>query len=84
MNTQGDALARFPRLLVAQPESVAREVLSAIGRKHMVVPGMVNRLFLLTQTRLMSRRRTVSSIGRFLERGLERSRPASGRSTGGR
>lgn len=75
MNTQGDALARFPRLLVAQPESVAREVLSAIGRKHMVVPGIINRVFLLTQTRLMSRRHTVSSIGRFLEKGLEKKPP---------
>jgi len=73
MNTQGDAFAKFPRLLVAEPEPVAREVLSALGRKHMVIPGIVNRTFVLAQTRLMSRRRTVSSIGRFLEKGLNKS-----------
>jgi hypothetical protein len=54
-------------------EPVANEVLSAVGRKHMVLLGLVNRAFVLAQTRLMSRRRTVSSIGRFLERGLDQS-----------
>jgi uncharacterized protein len=72
MNTQGDAFAKFPRLLVAEPEPVAREVLSAVGRKHMVIPGVVNRAFVLIQTRLLSRRRTVTSIGKFLERGLDK------------
>jgi hypothetical protein len=73
MNTQGDAFAKFPRLLISEPEPVAREVLSALGRKHMVVPGLVNHAFVLAQTRLLSRRRTVSSIGKFLERGLNKS-----------
>jgi short-subunit dehydrogenase len=70
MNTQGDAFAKFPRAMVAEPERVVGEVLSAVGRKHMVIPGIVNRAFVLAQTRLMSRRRTVVSIGKFLERGL--------------
>jgi short-subunit dehydrogenase len=73
MHTQGDAFAKFPRWLVAEPEPVANAVLSVVGRKHMVVPGLANRAFVLAQTRLMSRRRTVSSIGRFLERGLDKS-----------
>jgi short-subunit dehydrogenase len=72
VNTQGDAFAKFPRPMVAEPEPVAREVLSAVGRKHMVIPGIVNRAFLIMQTRLMSRRRTVISIGKFLEKGLEK------------
>jgi short-subunit dehydrogenase len=72
MNTQGDAFAKFPRPMVAEPEPVVRQVLSAVGRKHMVIPGIVNRAFLLAQTRLMSRRRTVISIGKFLEKGLEK------------
>ena len=63
MNTQGDGFVKFPRLLISEPEPVAREVLSAVGSKHMVVPGLVNRAFVLAQTRLLSRRRTVSSIG---------------------
>ena len=71
MNTQGDAFAKFPRAMVAEPAAVVREVLSVVGRKHMVIPGMVNRAFVLAQTRLMSRRRTVTTIGRFLEKGLK-------------
>ncbi|KUI26486.1 hypothetical protein AU195_05620 [Mycobacterium sp. IS-1496] len=73
MNTQGDALDQYPRYLMAEPEDVVREVVSAVGRKHLVVPGLANRLFLLTQTRLMSRRRTVSAIGRFMAKGLGKS-----------
>lgn len=72
MRTQGDAFARFSRLLVAEPAPVVREVLSVLGRKYMVIPGIANRVFVLAQTRLMSRRRTVTSIGRFLERGLDK------------
>ena len=70
MNTQGDALAKYPQWMIAEPAPVVREVLSAVGRKPMVVPGFPNRAFLFAQTRLMSRRRTISSIGRFMESGL--------------
>jgi uncharacterized protein len=70
MNTQGDGLSRYPRWQVAEPAPVAREVLSAVGRKHLVVPGVVNRTLLMIQTRLMSRRVAVSSIGRFMASGL--------------
>lgn len=74
MNTQGDAFSKFPQVMVAEPEHAVREALSAVGRKHMVIPGMINRAFVLAQTRLMSRRRTVVSIGRFLEKGLGKPR----------
>jgi short-subunit dehydrogenase len=70
MNTQGDAFSQYPEWLVGDRDNVAPEVLAAIGRKHMVVPGVLNRAFVLAQTRLSSRRRTVSSIGRFMEKGL--------------
>ncbi|MDT5129385.1 MAG: uncharacterized protein QOH54_5029, partial [Mycobacterium sp.] len=69
-NTQGDAFSQYPQWLVGDRDNVAPEVLAAIGRKHMIVPGVLNRAFVLAQTRLSSRRRTVSSIGRFMERGL--------------
>lgn len=73
MNTQGDAFDKFPRPMVAHPGPVAREALAAVGRKHMVIPGILNRAFVLMQTRLMSRRRTVTSVGKFLEKGLDKS-----------
>lgn len=73
MNTQGDAFSKFPQVMVTEPEDAARQALSAVGRRHMLIPGLLNRAFVLAQTRLMSRRRTVISIGRFLEKGLDKS-----------
>jgi short-subunit dehydrogenase len=70
MNTQGDALAKYPHWMIAEPAPVVREVLSAVGRKPMVIPGFPSRAFLFVQTRLMTRRRAISSIGRFMASGL--------------
>ncbi|OJZ68475.1 hypothetical protein BRW64_02550 [Mycolicibacterium diernhoferi] len=73
MNTQGDLFDAYPQWLISEPHAVVRRVLSAIGRKHMLVPSLPNRLFLLLQTRLMSRRRAVMSIGQFQAKGLGKS-----------
>jgi short-subunit dehydrogenase len=70
MNTQGDGLSGYPRWRVSQPAPVAREVLSAVGRKHLVMPGLVNRALLLVQSRLLSRRRAVLEIGRSVAAGI--------------
>jgi short-subunit dehydrogenase len=70
MNTQGDALSKYPRWLMAETAPAVREVLSAVGGKHMVIPGLPTRAFLFAQTRLMTRRRAVLSIGRFISSGL--------------
>lgn len=70
MHTQGDALDQYPRFLIARPEDVATEVLSAIGRKHLIIPGRINRAFVLLQTRLLPRRTMLTAIGRFMARGL--------------
>ena len=56
--------------MIAEPAAVVREVLSAVGRKPMVIPGFPSPAFLFAQTRLMSRRRAIESIGRFMESGL--------------
>lgn len=73
MNTQGDLFDRYPQWLISEPHAVVRRVLKAVGRKHMLVPSVPNRVFLLMQTRLMSRRRAVLSIGRFQTKGLGKS-----------
>ncbi|MGU3499613.1 SDR family NAD(P)-dependent oxidoreductase [Mycobacterium sp. C31M] len=70
MNTQGDTFDRYPQWLISEPHAVVRRVFKAVGRKHMLVPSLPNRVFLLAQTRLMTRRRAVSSIGRFQAKGL--------------
>lgn len=73
MNTQGDALSKYPRWLMAEPADVVPEVLSALGRKPTVVPGFASRAFLFMQTRLMSRKQALTSIGRFMASGLGKS-----------
>ena len=73
MNTQGDVLDRYPKWLMSEPHAVVRRVLTAIGHRHMLVPSLPNRVFLLLQTRLMTRRRAVLSIGRFQAKGLGKS-----------
>lgn len=70
MDTQGEVLSRYPQWLVADPNDAAAETLSVIGRKHVLFPGRVNRMFLLVQTRLLSRRAAVTQIGGFMARGL--------------
>ncbi|WP_084298631.1 SDR family NAD(P)-dependent oxidoreductase [Mycobacterium genavense] len=70
MDTQGDALSKYPRWQIADPRDAAAETLRAIGRKHLVMPGRPNRLVTLLSTRLMPRRRAVLTMGRFMERGL--------------
>lgn len=73
MNTQGDLFDRYPQWLISEPHAVVRRVLTAVGRKHMLVPSLPNRMFLLAQTRLMTRRRAVLSIGNFQAKGLGKS-----------
>lgn len=73
MNTQGDLFDTYPQWLISEPHAVVRRVLKALGRKHMLVPSLPNRLFLLAQTRLMTRRRAVMTIGRFQAKGLGKS-----------
>jgi len=77
MNTQGDVLAGYPQWMFAEPDSVVREVLSAVGRKHILVPGVVNRVILFTQIRLMPRRRSVEAMGRFMAAALGKTDHAS-------
>ncbi|MGV0807385.1 hypothetical protein [Mycolicibacterium setense] len=55
---------------MAEPADVVPEVLSALGRKPTVVPGFASRAFLFVQTRLMSRKQALTSIGRFMASGL--------------
>jgi short-subunit dehydrogenase len=70
MRTQGDALDRYPKWLIADVGPTVTEVLKAVGRKHLVIPGRKNRAFLLLQTRLLSRRAALQQIGRFMAKGV--------------
>lgn len=71
MATKEDgSLDKFPKWMMAQPDDVARCIAQAVGKKHMVVPGFANAMFLFVQTKLQSRRRTLQQIGGFMTKGL--------------
>jgi hypothetical protein len=71
MDTQGDALAGYPQWMISDADPVAVETLDALGHGGPVlIPGLVNKAFMFTQTRLLPRRMAVESVGRFMANGL--------------
>ncbi len=71
MDTQGDALAGYPQWMIMDPDAVAAQTLDALGHAGPVlIPGLVNKAFMATQTRLLPRRLALESTGRFMARGL--------------
>ncbi len=71
MDTQGDALAGYPQWMIMDTDPVAVETLDALGHAGPVlIPGLVNRAFMFTQTRLLPRRLAIESTGRFMAAGL--------------
>jgi hypothetical protein len=53
-----------PSALETQPREVARTALAGLGRKSLVVPGILNRLARLFMSRLVSRRGAITILGK--------------------
>lgn len=70
MNTQGDALSKYPKMMISETDPVVTEVLATLGKRHMVIPGRLNKLFMFLQLKLMSRQQAITSIGSFMTNGL--------------
>ncbi len=70
MNTHDDILSGYPKWQITDCNDVAAEALKSIGRKHVAAPGWQTRATILFTTRLMSRRRAVTTMGKFMARGL--------------
>jgi hypothetical protein len=70
MDTQGDGLAGYPQWMITPAEPVAVETLASLPRGPLVIPGLVNKLFVAAQTRLLPRRLAVEMAGRFIAAGL--------------
>ncbi len=78
MDTQGDALANYPQWMIMDVDPVAGETLDTLGHDGPVlIPGLVNKAFMFTQTRLLPRRMAVESVGRFMANGLLKPRMGS-------
>lgn len=84
-DTQGDGMAGYPKAMIGAVDPLVAEALDAIGHRHLLIPGRLNRLFDLVTSRLLPRRRAVVTNGDFMARGLgrDRSRPFVGPRSGG-
>lgn len=68
--TQGDALDGYPKIMLMDVEPVVDEALRNLGRKHLVIPGPVNKLFHFATTHLMTREKALRMNGEFMAQGL--------------
>jgi short-subunit dehydrogenase len=68
--TQGDALDGYPPIMLMDVEPVVDEALQNLGRKHLVIPGPVNKLFNFFTTHFTSREKAVLTNGDFMAKGL--------------
>lgn len=80
MDTQGDALSNYPQWMITPADPVAVETLASLDRGPLVIPGLVNKAFMFTQTRLLSRRLALEVTGRFMASGLQK-QPAAGKAS---
>lgn len=69
-NTQGDALNDYPSIMLMEVEPVVAEALAQLGKKHLVIPGTVNKLFNFMTTHFMGREQAVVTNGDFMAKGL--------------
>lgn len=70
--TLGDALDSYPAFMLMDVEPVVREALANLGRRHLVIPGPVNKLFYFATTHLMSREKAVVTTGDLMAQGLNK------------
>lgn len=68
--TQGDALDGYPPIMLMDVEPVVDEALQNLGRKHLVIPGPVNKLFNFFTTHMMTREKALRTNGDFMAQGL--------------
>ncbi|MCA9969942.1 MAG: SDR family NAD(P)-dependent oxidoreductase [Anaerolineales bacterium] len=68
--TDDAAPAGFPRFMLMDVDPVVREALAALGRRHLVIPGVVNKLLQFVANHVMSRRQALLTSGRTMDRWL--------------
>jgi short-subunit dehydrogenase len=71
-NTQEDALAGYPEILLMEVDPVVSETLDNLGQRHLVIPGFVNKLFYFATTHLLSRQQAVEQTGQLMASGLNK------------
>jgi hypothetical protein len=70
--------------MVGPVDPLVVEAIDALGRRHLLIPGRLNKVFDAFTSRLLPRRRAVVTNGDFMARGLgrDRSRPFVGPRSG--
>lgn len=71
-NTQGDGLANYPEIMKMEVGPVVQEALANLGKKHLVIPGTINKLFHFLTTHFMSREKALITNGDFMASGLNK------------
>lgn len=71
-NTQGDALDNYPQIMLMEVDPVVAETLANLGKKHLVVPGPINKLFNFASTHFMTRQQALITNGNFMAGGLNK------------
>jgi short-subunit dehydrogenase len=69
-NTQGDGLDGYPKAMIMEVDPVVAEALRGLGKRHLVVPGLVNKVFQASTNLFMTRRRALLVNGGVMARGL--------------
>ena len=65
-STQEDALAGYPEILLMDVDPVISETLNELGKRHLVIPGFINKLFYFATTHLLSRQQAVEQSGQLM------------------
>ncbi|MGB1014650.1 MAG: SDR family NAD(P)-dependent oxidoreductase [Nannocystaceae bacterium] len=63
-------MAGFDQRLMMGVDRVVAESLAKLGRRHLVIPGLFNKLVVGIQTRLLPRKRMINTVGGVMRRAL--------------
>lgn len=72
-NSQGDNLDDYPQFMIMEVDEVIAETLDSLGKKHLVIPGALNKAIHLITTHFITRQQGLLINGRFMAQGLNKS-----------
>lgn len=71
-NSQGDNLDDYPQFMIMEVDDVIAETLASLGKKHLVVPGLLNKAIHFVTTHFITRQQGLLINGRFMAQGLNK------------
>ncbi len=71
-NSQGDNLDDYPQFMIMEVDEVIAETLASLGKKHLVVPGPLNKAIHFASTHFMTRQQGLRINGGLMAKGLNK------------